>query len=181
MIPVAIAAIVAELAKQGLSLLGSAVLSKGQEAVEKKLGVKLPDLLGSEEGRVRLRQLELQHEQFLVTADQRDAERNLEYFRLELGDLDSARRMQAAALAQADLFSKRFVYWLALATLAFGGLYVVAITFLPLPADNVRFADTTLGFILGSLMAPVIAYFFGSSRGSKDKDETLQALAKGRP
>lgn len=52
---------------KGLSLIGNAVLAKGQEAIEEKLGVKLsPDI--SDEEAAKLRNLEIENEQFLIEA-----------------------------------------------------------------------------------------------------------------
>ena len=46
-------------------------------------------------------------------------------------------------------------------------LYVIALTWFPVPANNVRFADTSLGFLLGTVIATVINFFFGNSETSK--------------
>jgi hypothetical protein len=35
----------------------------------------------------------------------------------------------------------------------------------------VRFADTILGFILGTVIATMLNFWFGSSIGSKEKDK----------
>lgn len=56
--------IVSQLFSQGLNLLGNAVLAKGQEVVEEKLGVKL-STVSSED----LRKLEIQHEEYLLELD----------------------------------------------------------------------------------------------------------------
>jgi hypothetical protein len=42
----------------------------------------------------------------------------------------------------------------------------------------VRFADTILGFLLGTVVATIINFFLGSSAGSKEKTETLAAELK---
>lgn len=62
------------LAKAGLPLLASAIMSEGKEVIEEKLGVDITKLLGSEEGKMKLKELELKHEEFLVTAAQKAAE-----------------------------------------------------------------------------------------------------------
>lgn len=46
-------------------------------------------------------------------------------------------------------------------------LYVIALTWFPVPTNNVRFADTSLGFLLGTVIATVINFFFGNSETSK--------------
>ena len=57
------APIIATLMAQGLSLLGNAVLAKGQEAIEEKLGVKLDST-----SNLDLKRLEMQHEEWLINA-----------------------------------------------------------------------------------------------------------------
>jgi hypothetical protein len=49
--------------------------------------------------------------------------------------------------------------------------YVGFITFGSIPEPNVRFADTILGFILGTVVATMLNFWFGSSIGSKEKDK----------
>lgn len=105
--------------------------------------------------------------------------KELDYKELELEakDRDSARQMQISALSQEDKFSKRFVYYYASFITAVSFLYVFWITFGDIPEKNVRFADTILGFLLGVGLSNIIVYFFGSSKGSKDKtDELLRNL-----
>lgn len=60
------APIVTWLVQNGLGLLAGAVKAKGQQFVEDKLGVKLEDQLGTEEGRIRLAQIEADREADLL-------------------------------------------------------------------------------------------------------------------
>jgi maltodextrin utilization protein YvdJ len=62
-------ALLAMLFQNGLGILGNALLQKGQEVVEAKLGVKLEPNMSSE-NILALKQLEFQHEEWLVTATQ---------------------------------------------------------------------------------------------------------------
>ena len=59
--------IVAALLQQGLGLLGNAVLAKGKDVVEKKLGVTIPDdpLQLTSPKLVELKQAEMRHEEVL--------------------------------------------------------------------------------------------------------------------
>lgn len=75
-----------------------------------------------------------------------------------------------------DIFNRRFLAYFAVGLCVAAMAYVAAITFLPLPKDNARFADTVLGFILGTVMATPIAFFYGSSKSSQAKDATIQTL-----
>lgn len=93
-----------------------------------------------------------------------------------LADTANARAMQVAALGQDDKFSKRFVYIFAAYWSLVSSAYIGFITFGEIPANNVRFADTILGFLLGTLIATIIQYFYGSSRSSSGKTEVMASL-----
>lgn len=95
-----------------------------------------------------------------------------------LADVASARDMQKAALAQDDKFSKRFVYYFITAWSIFSMAYLALVTFIEIPKDSVRHADTILGFLLGTAIASIIAYMVGSTRGSEHKNETIKNLSK---
>jgi len=88
---------------------------------------------------------------------------------LHLENTKDARAMQTAALSQDDIFSKRFVYYLATFWSITGALYLFLATFTTVV--NPKMADTVLGFLLGTIVATIITFFFGSSQGSKDKDK----------
>jgi len=93
--------------------------------------------------------------------------------RAEMEDRASARAMQVAALAQNDLFSKRFVYYFAIGWSLAAVLYFYLATFIEVPEKNLRMADTILGFLLGMVVPVIIAYFYGSSKGSFNKDQGM--------
>lgn len=96
--------------------------------------------------------------------------------KIYLEDKQSARQMQIQALKQQDKFSKRFIYYYAILWTLIAGGYVVGITFFEIPQQNIRFADTTLGFFLGTIIASIITFFYGSSLGSKEKTEILKQV-----
>lgn len=100
-------------------------------------------------------------------------DKELEEDRLIIQDRDSARELQKAALAQDDKFSKRFTYYLATFWSIAGVSYIFTATYFPILNDKI--ADTTLGFLLGTIVATIINYFFGSSKGSSDKQSMLTA------
>lgn len=91
----------------------------------------------------------------------------LEFARLSQQNTDGARELQIAALQQNDNFSKRFVYYLSAFWSIFAVVYIVWITFFTIPADNVRFADTILGFLLGTVVSTIINFFLGSSASTQ--------------
>ena len=99
---------------------------------------------------------------------------DFEKLKLEYQNTNDARDMQKVALQQDDTFSKRYVYYLATFWSFVAVGYIFLITFLTIPEANVRFADTTLGFLLGTIVATIINYFFGSSKSSLDKNQLLK-------
>lgn len=82
---------------------------------------------------------------------------------LENADRDSARDMQKAALAQTDIFSKRFTYYLAAFVIiaAFG--YGSALLFVEVPQENRRMVEqfNDMFTLTGALM--VLSFFYGAA------------------
>ena len=99
---------------------------------------------------------------------------DFEKLKLEYQNTNDARDMQKVSLQQDDIFSKRYVYYLATFWSLVAVGYIFLITFISIPEANVRFADTTLGFLLGTIVATIINYFFGSSKSSSDKNQLLK-------
>ena len=97
----------------------------------------------------------------------------LEYTRLAMDDLKNARGMQIAALAQDDKVAKRFIYYYAWFWSVSSMVYFGCVTFVPLPEGGQHFADIILGFLLGTAVATIISFFYGSSKSSKDKTEAM--------
>lgn len=178
MLPI-LAPIIASLASNGLNLLASAVTAKGKEFVEAKLGVNLEESVQTDEGRLKLAQLQAEREAELHEFVLAQKEQELKEDEMAYADTDSARKMQMAALSQSDVFSKRFLYYYAAGWSIAAAVYIAFITFGEIPEKNIRFADTILGFILGTVIATIIQFFFGTSKGSRDKDDALAHAIKG--
>ena len=180
-ITAAIVGTVTALAQRGLNLIAGAVVAKGKAVVEEKLGVKIDDLLATPEGTEKLKALEVEHQKLLneLAIAQMGVQVDLEKARLL--DLASARAMQIAALSQDDKFSKRFVYWLAICWSVFAMSFMIALTFVELPHGNEQYAHTILGFMLGTVVASIFSYFFGTNRTSAIKDTTISTLAAKGP
>ena len=106
-------------------------------------------------------------------AAQKLAELDLKQFELESADRDSARHMQETALNQDDKFAKHFIYWFAWFWSVGSMAYFFAITFGTVPASGKDFGNIILGFLLGTAVATIISFFYGSSKSSKDKTEAL--------
>lgn len=94
----------------------------------------------------------------------REANRHQEHLiDSSLGDTQSARSLQSTALTQEDKFSKRFIYYFASFWSISAVLYIVLVTFMTIPTANIRFVDTVIGFMLGTVVSTIIGYFFGAS------------------
>lgn len=88
-------------------------------------------------------------------------------------DMQNARAMQVAALAQEDHFSKRFVYVFAGLWSVFAMVYFGCVTFIDVPDEGRRVADTILGVLISTVMGGIFSYFYGSTRGGEAKSAML--------
>lgn len=166
--------LLAPLLAKGLGLVGNAALALGTDWIEEKTGVDLGKANLSDEEFVRLEEFQMRHEEELLKIQQEDDRLAQEYDKMFLEDVQSARNVQTTALAQEDIFSKRFLYWYTLFWTFAAVAYIGGITFYPIPETQTRFADVILGFLLGTVIAQIINFFYGSSKGSADKNAMLQ-------
>ena len=163
MLPALLAGIVSTLIQNNLPKVAQGVVDKGLDYVQDKLGVELkPDMTAEELKAVS--EAASKHEEFQI------AQAN--------ANTANARAMQVTALQQGDVFSKRFVMFLATGWSVFTMLYIACITFMNIPKDNLRFADLVLGFLLGTIVATIINFFFGTSASSSNKNDTITELVK---
>ncbi len=106
------------------------------------------------------------------------AELDLRQFELENADRDSARHMQEVALNQEDKYAKHFIYNFAWFWSVGSMAYFFAITFGTVPSSGKDFGNIILGFLLGTAVATIISFFYGSSKSSKDKTDALKGGLK---
>lgn len=158
-----IASIVSGLISNNLPKVAQAVVDKGLDYVQEKTGIELKPDMNPEEVKA-LREAAQKHEEFKIE----QANKNTA----------DARAMQVAALQQDDKFAKRYVMYLATFWSITAVSYIFLITFSSIPEMNVRFADTILGFLLGTVVATILNFFLGSSASSKEKTEVLAAELK---
>lgn len=169
MIPI-LASVVSMLAGKGLDLISSAInggADKAVEFIEEKTGIKMDGSKLNDEQIAKLRELEVSSKielEKLALENKKEDNRSSEAaMSIQAGEYDSARNMQVENLKQDDTFSKRFIYYFAIFWSVFAVLYLTGITFLEIPKENVRFADTTVGFLLGTIVATLIGFFYGNS------------------
>lgn len=176
MIPI-VATLLTTLAQNGLGLLSSAIQAKGKEVVENTLGVKIPDDPTPADVE-KLRQLQYDHEERLLELGIEKAKQDLEAFKEEVKDRDSARGRDAEFVRRGAR-NYRADIMVAVAALAVAWMvYLVWST--PTLNEYVKGIVTlVLGRFLGYL-DNIYSFEFGTTRGSKDKDETIKQLSGGQ-
>ena len=168
MIPI-IAGLVSMLADKGLDLISSAIdggADKAKEYIEDKTGIKLYKNLTDEQV-AELKKFEMTNkielEKLALANKQEDNRASEAAQKIQADEYGNARNMQIENLKQDDKFSKRFVYYFAIFWSAFAVIYLAGITFIEIPKENTRFADTIVGFLLGTVVATLIGFFYGNS------------------
>ena len=180
MIPAALAAILTPLLGNGLNLVANAVMAKGKDFVEKKLGVTLkPDM--SPEDLVKVQIAQMEHEEELLKLRLEEDKLDLAELELRLKDTDSARdrEVQVSTSDKAPLLNKIVTPVLALSILLLTFVLFGVVMFNDTPIEASR--KDILIYILGVLSAiasQIVSYYFGSSAGSKEKTEALKGAMK---
>jgi hypothetical protein len=92
-------------------------------------------------------------------------------------DKQNARNMQVAALAQNDLFSKRFVYYLSIGLISGALLFDFLLFFKTVPDINRDMINMALGTLNSLGFASVVTFFLGSSKSSQQKTDIITNLS----
>jgi len=172
--------IVTALLGKGLNLVANAVLAKGKDWVEDKLGVELkPDMTSEDYAKLQIAQM--QHEEELLKLKLEDNKLDLQELDLRLKDTSDARKREAdiAVSEKAPLLNKIVTPVLALGVTALTFILFGVLMFDSSPVEPSR--KDILVYVLGALTAistQVISYYFGSSIGSKDKSAQLDRVLK---
>jgi hypothetical protein len=117
----------------------------------------------------QLQQLVAKHQETLASLAEQQYE-------TQLKDVDSARQMEIAALKQESWFAKNQIHLLAIAvTLGFFGLLSYMLKW-DVPKENKDMLNIMLGS-LGTAWVSIVGFYFGSSKSSQAKDETISKLA----
>lgn len=161
-----IMSIVSGLIDKGLPKVADAVLEKGVDYVQDKMGVKLkPEGELTDDDVKDLRERAMQHEEFMaeIDAKDRDSARN--------------REIEIATSDKAPYINKVVTPYLALGVVGLSFILFAILIFVDVKPD----AKDILIYILGVLSAAVtqiLSYYFGSSQGSKDKEAKLKEAIK---
>lgn len=180
MLPAALAPILKPLLANGLNLIANAVAAKGKDYVEKKLGVELkPDMTADEI--IRLKTAEMEHEEELLRIRLEENKLDLAELELRIKDTDSAREreVQISTSDKVPLINKIVTPVLALTLLLLTFTLFGVVMFDATPVDPSR--KDILIYVLGvlsTIATQVISYYFGSSQGSKAKEEMIKGVLK---
>lgn len=179
-IPLVLAGLLSQLASNGLDLIGKAVTAKGKEVVEKTLGVKLEDEVKSEEGLLKLKQLEMEHEEFLINAATKQAAMALESEKLSYADTSNARDNNAKIQesAHASYLAKNMPYWIDGFIVSMTFMMAYFLLFKEIPNENKEAFYTAFGSLM-TLCMTVVNFHRGSSAKSQAKDDTINKIATG--
>jgi hypothetical protein len=192
LIAAALSAIGPQLAKKGLDLLSGVfrgAVDKGTqdiaELIHDKTGIDINDVAENkltDAQWAQLKQFEFDYQSKLLAYRQQSDAGLLEYERLTAADRAGARQMQQAAMGNNDPWVRRFIYIYASVLTLLTFLFIFWAAFVhQYTAENkesARVIDTVLGFLLGVSLSAIIQYFFGSSAGSKAKDEKIGQLGE---
>lgn len=182
-LPLLLTPIINTLAEKGLSFVSKFVEQKADEGlayVAEKTGIDFSakEITVSPEQMIILRQLDDELKIKMRELDIEEKRVNLEQNKADTAVTINAQDMQKSALHQEDLFAKRYVYYLSSFWSLFAAVYIGVVTIIDIPQQNLRFVDTVLGFMLGTIVATIIQFFFGSSKGSKDAADKIHEMLK---
>jgi len=178
--PPMVAALIAPLLKNGLGLVANAVMAKGKDFVEQKLGVELkPDMSPEDLAKVQIATME--HEEELLRLKLEENKLDLAAYELDIKSTNDARQREVAIATSKDapLINKIVTPILALGVVFLTFLLFGFVMFDTSPVEPSR--KDILIYILGVLSAvatQIMSYYFGSSQGSKDKAEQLKEAIK---
>lgn len=163
--------IIASLIANGLPLLANAVMNKGVDMVEEKLGIKIPDVsaLGNPENVVELKRIEATRETELTRLALEGQRVDLDGFKAEVEDRANARNKE---IELAKLSGPTKPWWvpsfinILTVVVVIGGGYML-----------MESLDSDIKYAVVAQIATVLAYHVGTTRNSGSKDSTIQKLA----
>lgn len=180
MIPAALLPILGPLLQNGLGLVANAVVAKGKQYVEQKLGVELkPDMSSEDMAKVQIAAME--HEEELMRLRIEKDKLELTELEMRLKDVDSARDRETTIATSKDApwLNKVITPILALSVISLTFVLFGVVMFDATPVETSR--KDILIYVLGVLSAiatQIVSYYFGSSQGSKDKSDQLKEALK---
>lgn len=165
MLPI-LASIVSGLINNGLPKVADAVMEKGVDYVQEKLGVELkPEGQATKEDYAKIQEEANRHAEFMAELDEKSTQR--------------ATDMQLLAMQSPDPLVRRHVYYYAWFITIVSFIYFFAVSFMPVENKNRDFINIILGFLIGTAVNSLIRFFYGSSnKAQEDVDKKMKGDAK---
>lgn len=190
-----LSAIAPQLAKRGLDLLSGifrGAIDQGAEQVteliKEKTGIDIADVADNkltDDQWLQLKRFELDNQAQLIAWRQQIDAHELEMEKLRAADLQDARATGSKRDDNDDPLVRRFTYHYAYLITGLTFVFIVLAILLPflfsaneLPRDSAQIINTVVGFLLGVGLSTIIQYFYGSSRGSSNKQKQLDELTQ---
>jgi hypothetical protein len=157
MLPI-VMSIVQGLIANNMHKVADAVIDKGVDYVQDKMGITLkPEGEATKEDYEKWNAEAAKHDEFRAEMDQKN--------------MDGARNMQLAAMQSEDPIVRRFAYYFMGVWSLFAIVIIPCLIWVPIPEGQMRFADAFQGFLLGTIVAGMFQFLLGSSLGSRNKDK----------
>lgn len=158
MLPPVVMSIVQGLIANNMPKVADAVIEKGVDYVQEKMGITLkPEHEATPADYEKWNAEAAKHEEFMAELDEKSRQR--------------ATDMQLKAMESDDPFVRRFIYYFIGWWSVFSVIFIPCMIWAPIPESNIRFADTILGYVLGTVITGTFAFLLGSSQGSRNKDK----------
>ena len=163
MLPI-LASIVSGLINNGLPKVADAVMEKGVDYVQEKLGVELkPEGQATKEDYAKIQEEANRHSEFMAELDEKSTQR--------------ATDMQLLAMQSPDPLIRRHVYYYAWFITIVSFVYFFAVSFMPVENKNRDFINIILGFLIGTAVNSLIRFFYGSSnKAQEDVDKKMKEM-----
>ena len=157
MLPI-IASIVSGLIANGMPKVADAVIEKGVDYVQDKMGIELkPEGEATKEDYAKWNEAAAKHEEFMAELDEKSAQR--------------ATDMQLIAMQSTDWVVRRFNYQMAWFLVVISFIYFFAVSFFPVENRNRDFVNIVLGFLISQAVTAVIRFFYGAVHVDKPEEK----------
>lgn len=154
----AVMSIVSGLIANNMHKVADAVVEKGVDYVQDKMGITLkPEHEATPADYAKWNAEAAKHEEFMAELDEKSRQR--------------ATDMQMKAMESDDPLVRRFIYFFIGWWSVFSAVIIPCMIWLPIPESNQRFADVAQGAIFGTMVTGMFAFLLGSSQGSRSKDK----------
>lgn len=154
----AVMSIVSGLIANNMPKVADAVIEKGVDYVQEKMGITLkPEHEATPADYAKWNAEAAKHEEFMAELDEKSRQR--------------ATDMQLKAMESDDPLVRRFIYYFIGWWSVFSAIVIPCMIWLPIPESNQRFADVAQGAIFGTMITGMFAFLLGSSQGSRNKDK----------